>query len=192
MKHEEISMKTKTALAASLKRHMAKKPFRKITVSEIITDCNVNRKTFYYHFSDIYALLKWMLEHEVFKVVENHVPTADYEEIISFGMDYVDANAGILTSAYDSIGREEMKKIFCQDFLEIVRGLINHIEADEGLSVSDDFKDFLTQLFTESMASIIVDRFRRQNMRSREDTINYLMLIIRHSLPEVLRNAPAA
>ena len=37
---------------------MEKKPLSNITVSEIIADCGVNRKTFYYHFEDIYALLK--------------------------------------------------------------------------------------------------------------------------------------
>ena len=42
----------------SLQRFMEKKPLSKITVSEIIADCGVNRKTFYYHFEDIYALLK--------------------------------------------------------------------------------------------------------------------------------------
>ena len=41
---------------------MEKKPLSKITVSEIIADCNVNRRTFYYHFDDIYALLKWVLD----------------------------------------------------------------------------------------------------------------------------------
>lgn len=52
---------TKNILAASLKKFMEKKPLSKITVSEIIADCNVNRRTFYYHFDDIYALLKWVL-----------------------------------------------------------------------------------------------------------------------------------
>ena len=58
MKHAESSLKTKKALASSLKKVMAKKPLRKITVTEIVNDCNVNRKTFYYHFEDIFALLK--------------------------------------------------------------------------------------------------------------------------------------
>ncbi len=62
MKHEITALNTKKALAASLKRCMEKKPLSKITVSELIADCGVNRKTFYYHFEDIYGLLKWMLE----------------------------------------------------------------------------------------------------------------------------------
>lgn len=50
MKQAEKTLQTRRALAASLKRHMKKKPLSKITVSEIISDCDVNRKTFYYHF----------------------------------------------------------------------------------------------------------------------------------------------
>ncbi len=46
MKHEESTLLTKKALAASLKNPWKRSPLKKITVSEIITDCNVNRKTF--------------------------------------------------------------------------------------------------------------------------------------------------
>ena len=53
MKNEEMSLRTKQALAASLKRTMLKKPLSKISVRELIEDCNVNRKTFYYHFDEI-------------------------------------------------------------------------------------------------------------------------------------------
>ena len=69
MKHEEISMYTKKALSEALKEALKTKPFKKITVSELIESCNINRKTFYYHFDDIYALFKWMLEQEAVESV---------------------------------------------------------------------------------------------------------------------------
>ncbi|MGN0553906.1 MAG: TetR family transcriptional regulator, partial [Oscillospiraceae bacterium] len=70
MTNEEMSLKTKNALAVALKKAMETKKLSKITVSELIAECNVNRKTFYYHFQDIYALLKWMLEEEAIEVVK--------------------------------------------------------------------------------------------------------------------------
>ena len=57
MKQEEISFNTKKKLSAILKEEMKHKPFEKITVSELIEKCEINRKTFYYHFNDIYDLL---------------------------------------------------------------------------------------------------------------------------------------
>lgn len=88
MKHEVTTLNTKKTLAASLKRFMAKKPLSKITVSEIIADCGVNRKTFYYHFADIYALLKWMLEEEAIEVVRQFDLLVDYREAVLFVLEY--------------------------------------------------------------------------------------------------------
>ena len=62
MKHEVTTYNTKRSLADSLKKLMQSKPFSKISVSEIIKLSGVNRKTFYYHFADIYALLNGCLK----------------------------------------------------------------------------------------------------------------------------------
>lgn len=51
-------------------RHHAHFLLSKVTVSELIRECNINRNTFYYHFSDIYDLLKWMFEQESIEVVK--------------------------------------------------------------------------------------------------------------------------
>ena len=55
---------TKLALAMSLKNLLTKKFLDDITVKEIVEDCQVNRQTFYYHFQDIYDLLRFFLDHE--------------------------------------------------------------------------------------------------------------------------------
>ena len=51
---------TKTALAEALKDLMRKKPFARISVSDICESCGLNRKSFYYHFRDKYDLLNWI------------------------------------------------------------------------------------------------------------------------------------
>ena len=103
MKHEEISLNTKKSLAESLKRAMEKKPFSKITVSELIQACDVNRKTFYYHFEDIYDLLKWTLEEEAIEVVKQFNLLVDHEEAITFVMNYVEQNSYIIDTIRKSL-----------------------------------------------------------------------------------------
>ncbi len=51
---------TKRALASSLKELMETEPFSKISVSDICQACNMNRKSFYYHFRDKYDLVNWI------------------------------------------------------------------------------------------------------------------------------------
>lgn len=51
---------TKNALAMALKKLMKSEGFEKISVSEICKECNMNRKSFYYHFKDKYDLVNWI------------------------------------------------------------------------------------------------------------------------------------
>ena len=43
-----------------MKKMMRRKPFEKISVSDICNDCGINRKSFYYHFRDKYDLVNWI------------------------------------------------------------------------------------------------------------------------------------
>ena len=69
MPYTRTSLNTKRMLADSLKKALRTKPFSKVTVSEIVADCGVNRKTFYYHFEDIFALLKWTIEEDMAEIL---------------------------------------------------------------------------------------------------------------------------
>ena len=142
MKHTVTTYNTKKSLATSLKDAMRQKNFSKITVSEIIAICGVNRKTFYYHFEDIYALLKWMLEEEALEVVKHFDLLVNYEDAIRFVMRYVDENDYIISCAYDSIGREEMKRFFYADFVGVVASVIDSAEENLNKSIDPGFKAY--------------------------------------------------
>ena len=57
---------TKSALASALKELMETTPFAKITVSDICAKCNMNRKSFYYHFKDKFDLVNWIYDVETY------------------------------------------------------------------------------------------------------------------------------
>lgn len=189
MKHEVTTLNTKKTLAASLKRFMAKKPLSKITVSEIIADCGVNRKTFYYHFADIYALLKWMLEEEAIEVVRQFDLLVDYREAVLFVLEYVKTNKHLLCCAYDSMGRDEMKRFFYADFIGITQGIIQNTEQRLGVHAEEEFKTFLAHLYTEAIAGMLIDEFTNRDGHDPEKVVEYFSLVLKSSLPSVLESA---
>jgi len=187
MRHEITSANTKKAIAASLKKKMAQKPLSKITVSEIIADCGVNRKTFYYHFEDIYALLKWILEEEAIEVVKRFDLLVEPEEAITFVIDYVNANKHILCCAYDSMGREEMKRFFYADLIGVASSIIEGVEQELGISTPDHFKKLLIAFYTEAMVGMLVDYFQAPEKYDRESLVQDLLFILQNSIPNILR-----
>ena len=60
---------TKRALSAALKELMETQPFSKISVGDICERCEMNRKSFYYHFRDKYDLVNWIYDTEFITVV---------------------------------------------------------------------------------------------------------------------------
>lgn len=189
MKHEITTFNTKKTIAASLKKFMEKKPLSKITVSEIVADCQINRKTFYYHFENIQDLLKWMLEQEAIEVVKNFDLLLDYEDAINFVLDYVEENKHILNCAYDSIGSNELNRFFHNDFNSIVMTIINRYEEIMGIEVDNNFRIFICDFYTEAIVGMIVRLLKNKHPYDRKKLIEYLSLTIKSSLPAVLKEA---
>ncbi len=186
MKHEVTSLQTKKMLAVSLKKLMEKKPLSKITVSEIIADCGVNRKTFYYHFENIPALVKWMFDQEAVDVVKQFDLLVDAEEAIRFVMDYTEKNQHIINCVYDAVGRNEMKQFFYADFIGILRSVIDGSERVLNITADEKFKNFLAGFFTEALAGELIAWLQNPQKEKKEELLENVLLVCRVAIPQVL------
>ncbi len=190
MKREKGTLRTKQAIAESLKKLMQKKPLSKITVNEIITDCDINRNTFYYHFENIYDLLKWMLSQEIMHIDQSFHILTDYEEAIRFVIHYIQNNAHILNCAYDSLGRDELKRYLQDDFLGAFYKLVSECEQQNQFTLTDSFRDFICHFMAESIASAIISGFKDKNPPDEDELVQNISVLIL-SLPDMLKKAEA-
>lgn len=186
MKQEEATLRTKQALAAALKEKMLTKPFSKVTVSELIEACDINRKTFYYHFSDTHALLKWTLEQEAVEVLKNFDLLVNTEEAINFVLDYLRDNRYFINCAYDSVGHAELKRFLYTDLIEIFIGTIENGASKLGISVDEEFIRFLADFYTEALAGMILSMLQGTTHYQREEIVQNVLLICRVSIPQIL------
>lgn len=187
MKHEVTTLMTKKALASSLKKIMEQKPLRKISVREIIEDCGVNRKTFYYHFQDIYDLLKWVFEEEAIEVVKQYNLILDYQDALHFVLNYVEENKLICNCAFDTLGRDELKRFFQKDFLSVIGNIVEQLS--DGMNIPEDYKKFLINFYTEALASLLIDWIRNKEDRDKQKMIKYVSLTLYGSIKQVLEKA---
>ena len=74
------SNSTKSALADAMKKLMVCKSFAKISISDLCEECGLNRKSFYYHFKDIYDLLEWIFTNEVVNKIEKETTKKNWKE----------------------------------------------------------------------------------------------------------------
>ena len=83
---------TKRMLSMSLKKLLSKTTLDSITIQDITDDAEVSRKTFYYHFQDIYDLLDWTLQEDIHRLIVNEIELDNWEESIAALFSYMQAN----------------------------------------------------------------------------------------------------
>ena len=182
MKHEVTTLNTKKMLSASLKHCMEKKSLSKITVTDIVTDCGLNRKTFYYHSQDVPDLLKWTLEQEAVDVVKQFDLLNELEEALRFAVRYIRENSHMINCAYDSIGRDELKRFLNHDFQSIVMSIVEQIERKDNVHSDPDAKNIICNFYTEGMAGELVDLLKSRDAAQDEKSIRCISLVVRTSL----------
>lgn len=189
MKHEVTSMYTKKALSDTLKKLMERKPFSKITVSELIDKCGLNRKTFYYHFQDMRDLLRWTLRQEAIDVVKSYDLVNDCQSAILFVIDYLEQNQHILNCVYDSVGRDELKLYLYEDLTEIAKMIISAAENQMNKHISEEYKSLLVIFFTEGIIGIIIEWLHGGIKLDKKTAVKYVEEIFKGSLSGLIETA---
>ena len=186
MKHEIQSLATKQALADSLKQLLVKKSFSKITVTEIVENCGFNRKTFYYHFEDIYSLLRWMLEQDLLSVVDSNELTSDPEKVIRFALHYIKQNRQLLTCVINELGHDELRNFLYDDFSAPIRLVIQKAETETGRMLDDAYRGYLTSFYTSGITGMII-RVLLRKIPSEEEFIEEMITTFHVSLAALVQ-----
>ncbi len=188
MKQYASSERTKKAIAESLKGLMQKKDLNHITIREIIEGCGINRKTFYYHFRDIYDLVEWMFNREALDFLHQCNTLSTYDEAIRFTFRYIQENPHICSCAVDSLGTSYLKRFFYQDLHDIILDVVR--DTASGMGTPEDYLLFVTDFYLHALISTLLDWVRRGADPAECDKIlHYIDITVQGNVRASLRRA---
>ncbi|MCD8085724.1 MAG: TetR family transcriptional regulator [Clostridiales bacterium] len=70
---------TREQIANAVRTLLVEKHVKKLTVKDIVEECSITRQTFYYHFEDIPDLLRWIMERDSEKIMQECIAQGDAE-----------------------------------------------------------------------------------------------------------------
>lgn len=187
MKKEELSLATKQKLAAALKSLMAKKPFDKITVRELLQEADVTRPTFYYHFEDIYDLLVWTFNEETDALLKKCENCITLDEGIILALRYVEKERAVCLSAYNSIGRDTLERFLHKNAEEIMRRFIENLAGE--IPAKPEHVQFVTEFYTDAIASVLVRWLRSPDGRTPEQLTELLIITMHGNIQAALERS---
>ena len=180
-KSPSVSEQTKLQLAAALKILMAQKSMDKITIAELTSLCNIRRQSFYYHFEDIYDLLRWMIENEAISLLKQQEGALLWKEGLLQLFRYLEENRTVCLCALKSVGRDHLRRFFEADIYAIIHRTIEQLTESIGVHNNlDSFVDveMLTHFYVVALAGMIESWLLGEIDRTPEQLIQFVDIIL--------------
>lgn len=180
-KKPSVSDQTKSQLAAALKTLMAQKPMDKITIAELTGICNIRRQSFYYHFEDIYDLLRWMIENEAISLLKQQEGALLWKEGLLQLFRYLEENRAVCLCALKSLGHDHIRRFFEADIYAIIHRSIEQLAENIGVQTNlDSFVDveMLTHFYVVALAGITESWLLGEIDRTPEQLIQFADVIL--------------
>lgn len=177
---------TKQLMVNAGKELLKKKPLNKISVREITEACGVNRQTFYYHFDDVYDMLKWAFHKESdLLLADKDMPWQDRTLAL---LHYLERNKDVCLAALNSLGRQYIKEFFYEDLHTVVESIINNI-LDEAPFIERKHIDFTVHYYTVTTSALIESWLSGEVALSAEELVDFLDRHTRQQTIGAIENA---
>ena len=181
---------TKLLMAEALKKLIQDRPFAKITVQDIVTECNINRNTFYYHFESNVDLLYFTYAQEVQKVVDSfHKANASIPQVMDFVLDYIDKNIPLCQCAYESLGEQQLRSVLEKHLFTLAGATIEYFANENSISFTEDFKTFVGFSYADLLNTQIIWYIKHTGELDKEKFKEYFQTFFTASLKSILEEA---
>lgn len=150
-----MSQATKNALSASLIKLMSQHTLDKITVSDVTSDCGVNRQTFYYHFKDIYDLVEWTYSNAAEKLLNGKNTYATWQDGCKALLEKLVENKSFVMNTYNSISRDALERAVVGQLIILIRRITDELSAR--MSVSEEDKNLITRFFVFGFIGMMIE-----------------------------------
>lgn len=175
------SDQTKHALAAALKELMAQRPIDKITIHDITERCSIRRQNFYYHFEDVYDLMRWMFQEEAVSLLRQHEGTLLWQEGLLQLFRYIEENKAVCLCALRSVGREHLKRFFETDIHAIIHRTVEQFGHEVGAisaGVTEADIELTTHFYVVALTGMLESWLLDEIDRTPEELISFADCIL--------------
>lgn len=115
-----MAIDTKEVIAQAVRTLLIDKKVKKLTVKDIVEECNITRQTFYYHFEDIPDLLKWIAGQASEKIMKECAAQGDPESGLRYFFLLALNIRPIINRGMQSNYREELEKLLISQFYSYI------------------------------------------------------------------------
>ena len=147
------SIITQKMIAQALKELMDQKAFQKISVSDIMKQCDMRRQTFYYHFQDKYELLAWIYQSDTKEHIADFLDYERWDTILHQLFHYFYNHQTFYKNALSVTEQNDFGDYLYHE----LHGLFMYVIKDLSHNPSRDQLDYQAKFFAHGFVGMIKD-----------------------------------
>lgn len=189
MKQDTISLNRKEEICSALKQLMKRKSIQKITIQELVDECGISRYTFYYHFSDIYDCLSWMLQEEIRRHVQATGSSSNWEDAFDAFFESLQENKAVYKHVLSGPNPDLMRDFFHQEITAMVRLHLSRLAESKHRQLTESYLSFLSDFISSALVGILFMWYQRNSDGSEELLRAYLHTILNGQFDGIMKLA---
>jgi len=173
----------KAAITNSFKQLLNKKSIDKITVKGICEHCDVNRQTFYNHFTDIMNVFKFIFFEELLIEIAQNRTFENWGGGFLATMNYLKRNSKMILHVYNSSYWPEANIYLTNLSNRLLEDVVDECVEKMGVKLKEKDKNFIVNFYRHVFTGLIID-WVSEGMEERPEVIlKKLLIMIEGSIP---------
>lgn len=161
---------TKNLIKSEFLALLEEKSFHNITIAMLAERCEISRNTFYYHYEDIYTLVKEILQDELKKVDEEFNATSSWEESLLHAASFLLDNKKAAQNLFQSIDKEEIDNYLYKICESVIEKYIEEECRSKQIRAKERDKRLVRDFYRAALVGLL-DRWVRNRMQDSPDEV---------------------
>ena len=147
--------RTKKALADAYLRLLNDYTIEKITVKMITDLVGCSRKTFYYYFTDVYDLTRYVCQQRIQAFIDDSANFDSVRKGFLALAEYLGNDRQVILNMYHGYGKEELERFSWQANFHCVQTVITRYA--QGRNISSEDLEAVIHMYTDMLFGMLVD-----------------------------------
>lgn len=163
---------TKNLIKEEFLKLLEEKNFNSITISMLSEKCDINRNTFYYHYEDVYSLVKEILTDEIKKVDQTFNSTFSWEKSLLIACSFLLENKKAAQNLFKSIDKADTDAYLYKICESVMSKYVENECITKNIKASEDDKALVTDFYRAALVGLL-DKWILDGMEKSPDKFIY-------------------
>nr|WP_225353491.1 TetR-like C-terminal domain-containing protein [Lacticaseibacillus thailandensis] len=158
-----------------------------ITIGKLSAAAHINRNTFYYHFDDIYELLRWTYKQDIVLQLQQYTQIDRWEHAYQLMLDYIADNKAFCQHSLRSVARDLLENFLYSVATDMVARVVVSADPNTPAKISHAITDF----YAWAIVMQVIQWLDHDLSESKDDMIKKAEIVLNGTVANAIRNGHA-